>query len=75
MPAELTEIDLVVKPFDQRKPPVVAEHVRVIAWPDVIIFDPLVIMTGTGGGVQPFAVTITSFEIAVQPFAPVTVTL
>ena len=46
----------------------------VTLWPDVITVDPLVEITGTAGGVQPFAMIATAFEEAVQPFAAVIVT-
>ena len=39
------------------------------------MFDPLNVMEGTVGGVQPFAETLTAFEVALQPFDPVMVTI
>ena len=38
------------------------------------MFDPLNVMEGAVGGVQPFAETLTAFEVALQPFEPVMVT-
>jgi hypothetical protein len=37
--------------------------------------DALAVITGTGGGVQPFALTARSVEVALHPLVPVTVTL
>ena len=37
--------------------------------------DPIDVITGVAGGVQPFAITVTSFDVEVQPFEPVIVTL
>ena len=40
-----------------------------------MIVDVLAEITGTGGGVQPFALIAMSVEVAIHPFVPVTVTL
>ena len=39
-----------------------------------MIVDPLEEITGTAGGVQPFAMIATGIEEAIQPFVAVTVT-
>ncbi len=67
-------IERVVAPVDQRYPPAVVE-VNVTVLPDVITLDPLREITGTAGGVQPFALTIAAVDVFLQPLLPVTVTL
>ena len=67
----LTVIERVVAPVDQRYPLATVE-VRVTVCPGLSIVCPLAVITGTGGGVHPFAVTATGADVAVQPLAPVT---
>ena len=65
-------MELVVAPFDHKYPPAKPE-VSVTVCPLVIIFDPLNVISGTVGGIQPFAITVIGSEVAVQPFVSVTV--
>lgn len=62
-----------VAPVDQRYPPA-RVLVSVTLWPDVMTVEPLAEITGTAGGVQPFAMMATGIEDAGHPFAAVTVT-
>ena len=69
-PAALTVIDCVVAPVDQRLP-VSADDVRVIVPPGQNEVGPLTVGTAGAG----FEVMTFATDVAVQPFASVTVTL
>ena len=68
-----TTIERVVAPVDHKYPFQTVE-VSVTVWPGLRIVGPLAVTTGTGGGVQPFAMTATGADVAVQPFVPVILT-